>query len=260
MPTDHSGGYPEEHRADIERTDEALAASRARHERPRDYETEKRVDDAMENERHNIQRGEKPRWPGDRHRGAGHVQEVSATRRLPLLAVLAVIALVGAGSYFAANLIGVDRQSSKTTATVSDLQQERIERTDQTCRVMESFENAQRDALTKERRRLRQTLKYIREIPPAERHTQLNQAVIRALPQVRGDVETARKLATAARAPHYCNAPSVGLPEHSEGQSAAPRDNAQERAHDASATVGQAEIVAALVDNYGADVLSRVRP
>jgi hypothetical protein len=76
---------------------------------------------------------------------------------------------------------------------------EQAERRDQNCHLFEG--DHLRDVED-----LRSTYKYLNQLTAVERRTAINQAILRSLPMAEGE-------ARVDRAPDYCDAPGVGLPE-----------------------------------------------
>jgi hypothetical protein len=88
-------------------------------------------------------------------------------------------------------------------STQAQIRRESNARVDQRCRA---DEQAQIEAV----RKLKRNYEYLAGLTPAERKESVNRAILRLLP----DTE---KEARISRAPRYCDAPGVGLPEPNPG-------------------------------------------
>jgi hypothetical protein len=118
-------GREEDFERNMRTTDEALAASRAVHHQPRDFDIETRADVALEAERRNEGRGPKPRWAGDTGGRRGGIARKHRFRLLPLLGILAALAVTGAGGYGLAEMLHVDRQADTNTEALRQINEER---------------------------------------------------------------------------------------------------------------------------------------
>lgn len=129
--------------------------------------------------------------PQDRRKGPRRDEEVRATRKRRVLNSqwtpygLMLVLLVGALWRF--------------DGLLSDIRGEGIERRDQTCLLFERAHQVDVD-------RLRRTYSYLVTLDRMDLDDPLNRAVQAQLPQVEAD-------ARGSRAPSYCDAQGVGLPE-----------------------------------------------
>jgi len=76
--------------------------------------------------------------------------------------------------------------------------------TSQMCVVLVNVHDASVVRLQTQQRQLTQTQNYIRNIPPGEETTQLNQAIIRSQEQVKDDLKSAKQSEMATRVPPEC--------------------------------------------------------
>jgi len=76
--------------------------------------------------------------------------------------------------------------------------------TNQMCVVLVNVHNASVDRLQAQQQTLADTQNFIRNIPPGEKNTQLNQAIIRGVERQKTDVKASKQSEIATRVPPEC--------------------------------------------------------
>lgn len=107
--------------------------------------------------------------------------------------------------------------------TVNSIQQEGVDRRDQTCVVFERDAIAAKVSYVNARDQLGQTEEYLSNLTPEDKNSSINVAVAANLPRLKNAVDQRWREARAAKAPDYCDLPGVGLHEPNPVLPARPR-------------------------------------
>lgn len=119
------------------------------------------------------------------------------TRDWVIIALFAVILAIAAVAAMAA-LVAL-RAASQNAKTIKRIEEVRADSRDQSCTL---FERTERSNVL----RVRERYAYLDGLDLADRGASITKAIIQGLPDLERE-------ATEQRAPPYCNAPGVGLPE-----------------------------------------------